>query len=86
MACRLPVVISKQCFFPQVAEVGAGYEVDLNAKSLSDAILQVVADDQQCTRMGQAGRQLVQQRYQWSMVARQTIEMYEQALADVKAR
>jgi glycosyltransferase involved in cell wall biosynthesis len=84
MAVGVPVVISKACCFDEVAQAGAGYVVDINdanpqqsAELLADA-LQRVLDTQPNSRMRQAGRQLIKQRYTWPAIAQQSQKVYQQ--------
>jgi glycosyltransferase involved in cell wall biosynthesis len=78
LACRTPVVISKNCHFPEVAEAGAGEVVQLDARALADALRRVTADGTARQRMGGAGRQLVESRYTWSRVAQACVAAYGQ--------
>jgi glycosyltransferase involved in cell wall biosynthesis len=76
MACRLPVVISDQCHFPEVAEVGAGKIVPLDANAVANALESVLSNTAERTRMGNAGRATVQSRYTWPKVAEQFVALY----------
>ena len=76
MACRVPVIVSESCHFPEIAEVGAGQVVPLQVDAIADAILSTINDVRSATAMGQAGRGLVEDRFTWKRVAVQTIEMY----------
>ncbi|MCC7351646.1 MAG: glycosyltransferase [Phycisphaerales bacterium] len=81
LACSLPVVISENCHFPEVAEVGAGKVVPLNAQTIANALLEVLNDPDAAKRMGQAGRQLVSERFTWPVIARQSLQAYHAALS-----
>ena len=76
MACQLPVVISDQCHFPEVAEVGAGQIVPLDANAVAKALESVLSNAAERTRMGNAGRELVKSRYTWPKVAEQFLALY----------
>lgn len=80
MACRLPVVISENCHFPEVAEVGAGQVLKLDPALFADALVRVMSDASLRSSMGEAGRALVQARYTWQKVAEQSITAYERAI------
>ena len=69
LACRVPVVISEHCHFPEVAETGAGLVVPLSAESIAAALLELVKDPQRRTQMGEAGCKLVEQHFTWQKVA-----------------
>jgi glycosyltransferase involved in cell wall biosynthesis len=76
LACRLPVVISDHCHFPEVSEVGAGFIVGLDPRSASDALLSLLADAEARRLMGGRGEQLVRERFTWPAIARHAIERY----------
>jgi glycosyltransferase involved in cell wall biosynthesis len=76
MACRLPVVISDQCHFPEVAEAGAGRIVPLDANAVANALESVLSNAADRTRMGNAGRELVASRYTWPKVAERFVSLY----------
>lgn len=76
MACRLPVVISDACHFPEVADAGAGEIVPLDASATGDGLSRVLRDPQRRQRMGAAGRELVESRYTWPRVAELAIQAY----------
>ncbi len=81
LACRVPVVISDQCHFPEVAEAGAGLVVPLNADAVAKALDLVLANAAERTRMGKAGRELVESRYTWPKVAEQLVTLYHRVVA-----
>jgi glycosyltransferase involved in cell wall biosynthesis len=76
LACGVPPVISQACHFPEVAEVGAGEVVPLEAEAVAAALRRVLSDPQRRKRMAAAGRELIASRYTWSQVAAQTLEAY----------
>jgi len=77
LACGLPVVISDQCHFPEVEEVGAGIVTPLDIDKIANAITTLLQDESLRTSMGAAGSELVRSRYTWPKVAERTIELYE---------
>jgi glycosyltransferase involved in cell wall biosynthesis len=80
MACRVPVVLSENCHFPEVAQAGAGHVVPLETKAVAAALLDVAAAaPEQRRRMGDAGRRLVEERFTWEKVAARSVEVYEKA-------
>ncbi|MCS7034579.1 MAG: glycosyltransferase [Phycisphaerae bacterium] len=78
LACGLPVVISQNSHFPQIADAGAGFVVPLEPRKIADALERIVSDPLTRARMSEAGKQLVRQQYLWPDLARQTIEAYQQ--------
>jgi glycosyltransferase involved in cell wall biosynthesis len=78
MACRVPVVVSENCHFPEVAEAGAGRVVPLDADAVAAALLDVAtADADRRRQMGEAGRRLVEERFTWEKVAARSVQAYE---------
>ncbi|OAB63567.1 hypothetical protein AY599_11365 [Leptolyngbya valderiana BDU 20041] len=81
LAIGLPVVISRACHFPEVSEVNAGIETDLDPREVADALEHVLSDTARARSMGQAGATLVRERFTWPKVAALTIECYEQFIS-----
>lgn len=79
LACRLPVVISRHCHFPEVSAAGAGTIVDLDPAEIAEALGAVLSDREFAHAMGQAGRALIERRYTWPVIAETTIEAYHRA-------
>jgi glycosyltransferase involved in cell wall biosynthesis len=83
LACGLPVIISKDCHFPEVAQAGAGEVVELNAEAVAKAFANVVNDDAVRQRMASAARNLVATRFNCHTMAREVVSAYERALKSV---
>jgi glycosyltransferase involved in cell wall biosynthesis len=77
MAAGKPVVISKACHFPDVAEESAGEVTELNAAAFAAGILKVL---QNSTSYGQAGPAMVHSRFTWLKVVEQMLRAYQSAL------
>jgi glycosyltransferase involved in cell wall biosynthesis len=77
LACGTPAIVSTECHFPEVAEVGAGEVVPLDAAAVAGAIEKLLADPERRRRMGQAGRELVAERFTWPRVAEQSVAVYK---------
>lgn len=80
MACGTPVVISENCHFPEVADVGAGAVVALNAQSVAQAILRFINSPEERERAGGAARDLVFSRFTWPKIASLTVAAYARIL------
>lgn len=85
LACRVPVVVSDACHFPEVAEVSAGEIVPLAAPAIGAAIARFLADSDARRRAGAAGRRLVEERFTWPQVARRSVELYERLVRPASA-
>ena len=81
LAAGLPVVITKQCQFPDVAEAEAGLIINPDLDELHDALVKVMADSDTRRAMGERGRRLVLGRYTWDAVANRMAQMYKAVLA-----
>ncbi|MEQ8875930.1 MAG: glycosyltransferase [Phycisphaerales bacterium] len=83
LALGVPVVVTRACHFPEVSEVGAGIETELDADDVADALRRVLGDSGRASEMGDAGATLVRERFTWPEVARQTLEAYKDGLMRV---
>jgi glycosyltransferase involved in cell wall biosynthesis len=85
MACGVPVVISEQCHFPEVAAAGAGYVVSLDATAIATALESVLRDAAWRRAAGAAGRELVARHYQWRAIAEGMLAAYRESKASGNA-
>ena len=76
LAAGLPVVISEQCNFPEVAEAEAGFVVPTEDASVSSAVRELLADAGLRERMGRNGRRLIMERYTWPAIAESMADLY----------
>ena len=77
MAAGLPVIISDQVnIWREVETGGAGRVIPCDATALADQILELLADPDAAAGMGQKGRALVQERFQWPRIGRSLAEAY----------
>jgi len=77
LACRVPVVISQACHFPEVAQAGAGFVLPLEADAFANALNQLLRDRTLRSHMGTAGKDLVAAQFTWSTIASRSILLYE---------
>lgn len=82
MACGLPVVITKQCNFPEVEEIGTGKVIEADANNLSEALIELLDNPALCKEMGRKGQRLVTERYTWDKVADEMITAYKTILSN----
>ena len=69
LACGCPVVISKQCNFPEVNSNGAGIVVDLDPREIGEGILRLVNDAQLRSLVVKNGKTLVRKNYTWPVIS-----------------
>ena len=81
MAAGMPVIISDQVnIWPEVETGGAGRVIPCDATALADRILELLANPAGAAGMGQKGRALVQERFQWPRIAPRLAEAYVQII------
>ncbi len=81
MACGLPVVVSKGVYlYPEIQKAGAGLVVEGEPEGLAAAIEVLLRDPCLRARMGEAGRQLVRERFSIERVADQMRLVYRTIL------
>lgn len=80
MACGLPIIITRQCHFPQVAEAKAGIVIEPNVDQLSEALAKLIDDPRLCKEMGENGCRLVMENFTWDKIADKMIQLYESVL------
>jgi glycosyltransferase involved in cell wall biosynthesis len=81
MACGLPVIITRQCNFPEVEKEQCGRVIDVDAGQLSRALLELLNNPELAAEMGMNGRRLVRKYYSLDTIADKLIETYEKALS-----
>jgi glycosyltransferase involved in cell wall biosynthesis len=86
LASSLPVVISEECHFPEVAAQGAGFVVSREPAVVAAALRQIVGNETLRSQMAAAGRRLVETRYTWDKVAEQCDQIYCEVLSEQPAR
>jgi glycosyltransferase involved in cell wall biosynthesis len=78
MACARPVIITRQCNFPEVAQHQAGLVIEPDERQLERSLIDMLtlpARDR--AAMGARGRELVRSQYSWASVADSMIEVYD---------
>lgn len=83
MAAGIPVVVSEQCNFPEVAESQAGRVVRNDVFQIANAISDYLRDDSKRRTAGAKGRSLVEERYSWPKVAAAFADLYQSVARSV---
>lgn len=82
LACGTPVVISDQVnIHREVSEAGAGLVTRCDVAEVADALCTLLPDAPRRQAMGRAGRDLVQRKWTWDVVAQDLSAEYEQIIA-----
>ena len=76
LAWGRPVVITRECHFPEVVSAGCGVEVELSPVAIARGLIETLADPARAEAMGERGRALVLSRYRWGAIAARTIDLY----------
>lgn len=80
LAAGSPVIITRACNFPQVAEARAGKVIPTDAGHLTQALSELLQNEEMRREMGVRGRQLIHEKYNWPVIAAQMSEVYEDIL------
>lgn len=80
LASGTPVVVSPECNFPKVADVGAGKVVDRDPTKLSDAIRSYLEDSELARVAGQAAYEFAKDELGWSSIVARLEQIYLVAL------
>ena len=77
LACRLPVLLTPGCHFPEAVAAGAAVSVEPTIVDTTRGLQELLAKSPAELRtMGERGRELVESRYQWDTVAQETLTLY----------
>jgi glycosyltransferase involved in cell wall biosynthesis len=80
MASGLPVVITKPCNFPEVGEQNAGIVINPNVDELEEAISKLLADIEIRRKMGENGKKLIMEKYNWEAISDRMLNLYKDVL------
>jgi glycosyltransferase involved in cell wall biosynthesis len=86
LACGVPVLISPHVnLAPEIESAGAGWISPLSREMLEETLSEALSDRAAREKRGQAGRELVEQRFTWPAVARQLCSLYD-SIATLRTR
>ena len=78
MAAGLPVVISDHVnLHLEIQKAQAGFVAPCQMDAVTSAVCQLLENEQLRRKMGENGKKLVHEKYQWDTVADEVIELYE---------
>lgn len=81
LACSLPVVITPESNFPEIATCGAGLVVGPDPEQLAEALQRMALEPAIRATMGAAGAQLVRRAFTWPGVAQRSLKLYGELCA-----
>jgi glycosyltransferase involved in cell wall biosynthesis len=77
MGVGLPVIITKECNLPEVAELGCGWVIEPNSSQLESALHEcLAASTSDLAGMRANGQRLVERDYGWRVVGKHMSEVY----------
>jgi len=77
-AAGLPILLTEECNFPELAAAGAAIEVPAGLNGVTEGLSRFMKlTDSEREQMGSSGLKLVKQSYAWSTIARQMMEVYD---------
>lgn len=77
LACRLPVLLTPGCNFPEAVQAGAAISVEPTIDACERGLDELLSmSPSELQSMGRLGRALVESRYQWDTVAQETMSLY----------
>ena len=78
IAAGVPVILTRQCNFPEVVDAGCGWVVEPEARQIQHALETCLrASVSQRARMADSGRALAARRYSWRVIGGQMAEVYD---------
>lgn len=84
LAAGVPVVVSEQCYFPQIAEQSAGFVVPVDERAIAGAVDALLSDGELRRAMGEKARVLAR-GYSWPGLAAQMADRYRAVVDRRKA-
>jgi glycosyltransferase involved in cell wall biosynthesis len=85
MAAGRPVIITRQCNFPEVARAGGGWIIEPDAGQIEAAMEEFLSlPESSAAAVGAQGQRLVRERHNWGVIGRQMVEVYEWVLGGSK--
>jgi len=80
MICGLPVIITKQCDFPEIGKYKAGMIIEPDINQLVRAFNYLLNNPKLCKEMGENGIRLVKESFTWDKIVNQMINLYEEVI------
>ena len=80
MSYRLPVIISKYCYFPDIEKNNAGIEIELNKNSIYNALKTILNNQNISLNMGNNAFRLVREKYNLNKSVINIYKLYQDAI------
>jgi glycosyltransferase involved in cell wall biosynthesis len=85
MACGTPVVASKAASLPEVVGDGGVLVDPLNPDAMAEALLRLLSNPEERERLRIKGLRQAQ-KFSWELMAKETVSIYREALAERRPR
>jgi len=79
-ACGTPVVVTDRCGIADVIDGEAGLVVPYDKEQLQRALLKILSDEELGQRLGEKGKSMVRERFNWEKIAEQMEGVYQSIL------
>lgn len=79
MLCGRPVVITRNCYMPEVATCGAGLVVETTVQGIEQGLSEIMGTSQR-RQMGEAGQACARESYDSALVAEKTVALYREII------
>ncbi len=77
LGMRVPVIVTKNCNIPQVAQQGCGWVIEPNQGSIEHALNEFFRlPHAEASAMGARGKRMIDRHYQWAVIGAQMAEVY----------
>jgi glycosyltransferase involved in cell wall biosynthesis len=85
MGMGVPVIVTRQCWFPEVAENSCGWIIEPDAGQTADSLAESLrmSPSERAARQANA-RNLVEANYSWTVIGRKMVQVYEWILGGCK--
>lgn len=77
-----PVLITDQCYFDIVEAVGGGKVVGATVEQLAEGLVELLGDEPRLARMSVKIGELTRTTFDWNVIIKQYVTLYEQVLRD----
>jgi len=77
LSMGVPVIVTEQCHIPEVAQCHCGWTIQPEAEQVEQALTEFLQlPPEEAVRMGERGRDLIENRFRWSVVGKQMADVY----------
>lgn len=82
MACKKPLVVTKNNHIHTWVDNNVGFSCDYNEKDLANSIKKILIDEKIAKKFGKKGRELIEKKYNWELIEKQINTIYSSIIND----